>query len=104
MCCDAVVFATPVYFSDLSESLRSFLDRFRRVAWQNKNARAMTGKKAYGICVAGGGGGGSEECAIILTKVLATCRFEVCDIFPVRRQNLEEKIIMLRNLGKKLSR
>ena len=27
---DAAVFATPVYFSDLSESMRAFLDRLRR--------------------------------------------------------------------------
>jgi multimeric flavodoxin WrbA len=27
---DAVVFATPVYFADLSESMRAFLDRLRR--------------------------------------------------------------------------
>src|SRR4030042_2759120 len=31
---DVVVFATPVYFRDLSESMRGFLDRLRRISFR----------------------------------------------------------------------
>ena len=45
--CDAVAFATPVYFSDLSESMKSFLDRLRRIC-TNETGRDGIGKRYYG--------------------------------------------------------
>jgi len=96
---DMVIFATPVYFSDLSESLRAFLDRLRRVAIHNKFTE---NKKAVGICVAGGGGGGSQECSDNLNYILETAGFNVVKIFPVRRQNLNEMLPVLREFGRKI--
>jgi multimeric flavodoxin WrbA len=96
---DAVVFATPVYFGDLSESLRAFLDRLRRIA---RNAEGQTGiknKPVLGICVAGGGGGGSFTCATSLEKILASCGFDAADIIPCRRQNSELKASVLKETG-----
>lgn len=97
---DAVVFATPVYFSDLSESLRAFLDRLRRTCWQKAGEEGIAGKQAAGICVAGGGGGGAPTCAANLEKILHTCRFDVVDMVPARRQNLEMKLDVLETVGK----
>ena len=37
---DAVVFSTPVYFSDLSESMKAFLDRLRRTCIQETGPRS----------------------------------------------------------------
>ena len=98
---DAVVFATPVYYSDLSESMKRFTDRLRRCS---RSTITRTGENrfripAIGICNAGGGGGGSYQCATNLQKVLSTCGFEVIDIVPVRRQNLAFKSQSLRLLG-----
>jgi multimeric flavodoxin WrbA len=100
---DAVVFATPVYFADLSESLRAFLDRLRRVArWDEKKA-GVSGKPAVGVCVAGGGGGGAPNCAAFLSGILGTCGFDVVDMVPVRRQNLDDKIAVLEQIGRRLA-
>ena len=96
---DAAVFATPVYFSDLSESLKAFLDRLRRITRHDEGKTGLAGKPAVGICVAGGGGGGSALCAFGLEKTLATCGFSVVDMVPVRRQNLDRKIALLRVAG-----
>jgi len=101
---DAVIFANPVYFGDLSESLRAFLDRLRRTCMHPTGREAVTGRKAVGICVAGGGGGGAPNCVASLGKVLATCGFNVIDLIPVRRQNLEAKIETLRTAGRQLVR
>jgi len=60
---DMAVFATPVYWSELSESLRAFLDRARRIAFHAREKSPLKGKRAFGICVAGRGGGGSYGCA-----------------------------------------
>lgn len=96
---DAVVFATPVYFSDLSESMRAFLDRLRRTCRHPEGQQGLTDKAAIGVCVAGGGGGGAPACAVSLEKVLKTCGFDVLDMIPVRRQNLDMKGQVLRHTG-----
>ena len=96
---DCVVFATPVYFSDLSESLRAFLDRLRRITRHEAGKAQITDTPAAGICVAGGGGGGAPACAAILDKTLATCGFDVVDMVPVRRQNLTMKLDILTATG-----
>jgi multimeric flavodoxin WrbA len=100
---DAVVFATPVYFSDLSESLRAFLDRLRRIARFDDNRAGIGQKPAAGVCVAGGGGGGAPQCSAILNGILATCGFDIVDMIPVRRQNLESKLPALQEMGRRLA-
>jgi len=95
---NAVVFATPVYYSDLSESMRAFLDRLRRTCTHATGKSKVEGKPALGLCVAGGGGGG-PACALSLEKVLATCGFEIVDMIPVRCQNLATKLEVLRITG-----
>jgi multimeric flavodoxin WrbA len=96
---DAAVFATPVYFSDLSESLRAFLDRLRRITRHEAGKAGLADKPAVGICVAGGGGGGAPACTVSLEKTLATTGFDVVDLVPARRQNLDLKLKVLRETG-----
>ena len=96
---DAVIFSTPVYFSDLSESMRAFTDRLRRIRRHDVGRAVMEGKLAVGLCVAGGGGGGAPTCCVSLEKTLSTWGFDVVDVIPVRRQNLEAKLPRLRLAG-----
>ena len=96
---DAAVFATPVYYGDLSESMRAFLDRLRRTCMHEAGKKPLAGKPAVGICVAGGGGGGAPSCAVSLERILGICGFDVFDMVPVRRQNLELKVQLLRATG-----
>ena len=96
---DAVVFATPVYFSDLSESMRAFTDRLRRTCMHEAGGRGIGDKPAVGLCVAGGGGGGAPSCTVNLEKVLGRCGFDMVDMIPVRRQNLEIKKAILGIVG-----
>lgn len=99
----AVVFATPVYFGDLSESLRAFLDRLRRVNCNAEAKAMMQGKRAVGICPAGGSGGGSYTCATSLETTLRTTGFDVMDVVPVRRQNMDLKAQTLETTGRWLA-
>lgn len=100
---DAVVFTTPVYFADLSESLRAFLDRLRRTCMHEVGRDRIAGKPVVGVCVAGGGGGGAPSCAFSLDRVLSRCSFAVADMILARRQNLEMKLDILRATGKWLA-
>lgn len=100
---DAVVFANPVYFSDLSESMRTFLDRLRRTCMHKAGKDGIGGKPAIGICVAGGGGGGAPACIVSLERILQRCGFDVVDMIPARRQNLDMKVNILGTTGKWLT-
>ena len=95
---DVVVFATPVYFADLSESMRVFLDRFRRIS-AFKTDSPTQGIPAVGLCLAGGGGGGSPSACMNLERILQMCRLDVVDMIPLRRQNLDAKLPILEITG-----
>ncbi len=99
---DAVVFATPVYFGDLTESMRAFLERLRRISRRPGTpppASLPGGTPAIGVCLAGGGGGNAPSCCVSLERLIQACRFDVVDMIPVRRQNLEFKLPILELTG-----
>lgn len=105
---DALVFANPVYFADLSESMRSFLDRFRRTLFKPGKAPPpgfgmSGGTPAIGICYAGGSGNGTASASFILERILQTCGLDVVDMINVRRQNIEVKLLQLEIAGKWLA-
>jgi len=47
---DAAVFANPVYYGDLSESLRAFTDRLRRTCMHKDGSAGIDGTPAIGVC------------------------------------------------------
>ncbi len=106
---DVLVFANPVYFGDLSESMRCFLGRYRRTRFMRPGSGppgpfpSAGGTPAIGLCYAGGSGNGTISCAASLERVLQTCGFDVVDMIPVRRQNIETKLPMLELTGKWLA-
>ena len=104
---DLVVFANPVYFGDLSESLRVFLDRYRRI---NHFKLIQAGRRpssfpqgggipVIGYCYAGGSGNGTVSCIASLERALQMCGFDIVDMIPARRQNLEHKLPVLELTG-----
>jgi multimeric flavodoxin WrbA len=98
--CDVAVFATPVYFGDMSESLKALLDRLRRCGWKAPHLTGSDNKPAVCIPVAGGGGGGAQACTVRMEEVLTFCGFNLINFTPVRRQNLDGKCITLKETGK----
>ena len=100
----AALFATPVYFHELSESLDAFFQRFRRICVNENGKIGIAGKAAVGISLAGGGGGGAPECAAVLEKMVLKCGFDVVDMIPVRRQNLDMKLQIIRSTGEWLAK
>lgn len=97
---DMAVFANPVYFSGLSESMHAYLHRLGRIGWVEESARpGIEGKPVVGIAVAGGGGAGAPECIRRMRMIFGTCRFNVLDMIPARRQNLDLKCRLLTATG-----
>jgi multimeric flavodoxin WrbA len=99
----AVAFVTPVYFGDLSESMKAFADRLRRTCRHESAKKKVEGKRCVGVCVAGGGGGGAPNCCVSLERVLGACGFDMVDLVPVRRQNLAAKVELLKRVGASLA-
>ncbi|MFC1897214.1 flavodoxin family protein [Chloroflexota bacterium] len=95
---DVIVFATPVYFSDSSESMRGFLDRFLRIC-AHITVKPAQDISAVGLCLAGGGGGGAPYACFNLERILQKCGFDVVDMIPIRRQNLDAKLPILELIG-----
>jgi len=100
---DLLVIANPVYYGSLSESVRAFLDRLRRICTFGASKDRIKDKPAVAVCVAGGGGGGAPRCTVDLEYALFTCGFDVVDVVPARRQNLDMKLDVLRTVGKWLA-
>jgi multimeric flavodoxin WrbA len=108
---DVVVFANPVYFGDLCESMTAFLGRYRRINFSKMMpagpGRGLTtaerGPSVVAICYAGGSGNGTTSCAANMERILQTCGFDVVDVIPCRRQNLEAKLPMLEYEGRWLA-
>jgi len=97
---DVVVFANPVYFGDLTESMRGFLDRLRRIGFLRRDPEVPRSIPAVGLCYAGSSGNGAPNCCASLDRILQICGFDVVDIVPLRRQNLEAKLPALEIMGK----
>jgi multimeric flavodoxin WrbA len=97
---DVVVFANPVYFGDLTESMRGFLDRLRRIGFLRRDPEVPRSIPAVGLCYAGGSGNGAPNCCASLDRILQICGFDVVDMVPLRRQNLEAKLPALEIMGK----
>lgn len=98
---DALVFATPVYWHDLSESAKIFLDRLRRCETFN-DFKTFAGKKTIGIASAGGSGRGAVRALYNLEDYLRRLGFEIFDLVPVTRFSKDHKLEMLEKAGRRL--
>ena len=100
---DALVFATPVYWHDLSESAKIFLDRLRRCETFN-GFKTFKGKKAVGIASAGGSGRGAVRALYNLEDYLRRLEFDIFDLVTVTQSSKDHKLEMLEKAGRYLVR
>jgi multimeric flavodoxin WrbA len=99
---DALVFSTPVYFGDLSESAKRFLDRWRRCEVFNRQASPLIGKLVIGIAAAGGSGGGAVNALRNLETYLRWLQFTIFDLVTVTKRSKKHKLDMLKVAGKRM--
>jgi multimeric flavodoxin WrbA len=100
---DAIILASPVYFWDLSESMRVFLDRIRRLAWHLRDKNPLAGKHLIGICAAGGSGTGAVSAIKSLEGYSTYLAFNNVAYIPVSRQNQELQMKASHEAGKHLA-
>ena len=100
---DALVFATPVYFGDLSESAKTFLDRLRRQEWPRKESGRLRGKPVVGITAAGGSGNGPVNAVRNLENYMTYIGMSHVIYLPASRQNQKLQFKAAREAGRHLA-
>jgi multimeric flavodoxin WrbA len=100
---DATVFATPVYWGDLSESAKLLLDRLRRCEVKGE-FKTLNGKIAFGIASAGGSGNGCVKALLHLEDYIRRVGFTVFDLVTVTQASKEHKLEMLEKAGHRLAK
>lgn len=99
---DTLVFATPVYWHNLSESGKTFLDRLRRCESHHKFQR-YTGKQSLGIASAGGSGNGAARALYLLEEYLKRVGFRAFDLVTLTQACKGHKLPMLVEAGRRLT-
>ncbi|MBN2335100.1 flavodoxin family protein [Candidatus Bathyarchaeota archaeon] len=98
---DAFLFTTPVYWWDISESAKTFLDRLRRCETHH-NFERYRDKMSIGIACAGGSGNGAARALYLLEEYLKRMGFKTFDLVTVTQMNKAHKLPMLEEAGEHL--
>lgn len=88
---DILILQTPVYWGEMSEALKSFLDRFRRCE-ATKEATALTGKNVLLIAAPGGSGNGLLTCLGQMERAVQHMGGHAFDYIGVNRWNQGYKL------------
>lgn len=89
---EALVLVTPVYYGEMSESMKAFTDRLRRCEASAGDRCAFAGKQVLSIPAAGGGGGGLPTCAASMDRFIQHVKANRFDLVTVNRWNREIKL------------
>jgi multimeric flavodoxin WrbA len=97
---DAYVFVTPVYWGDLSESMKAFTDRLRRCEAPRSEESGFYQKPIIMVAAAGGSGNGMITCLASLERWIQHVHARKWDFIPVNRWNREYKLETIRTAAK----
>ena len=98
---DAISFITPVYWWDVSEGLKSFLDRLRRCEFGQEGA--LSGKPVLLIASPGGSGNGLVNCFEQMELFCRHTGASVFDFIGVNRWNKDYKAVCAFEAAKALA-
>ena len=93
---DAYVFVTPVYWGDLSESMKAFTDRLRRCEGTRGDESGFYQKPVIMVAAAGGSGNGMITCLASQERWIQNMRANKWDFIPVNRWNRVYKLETIR--------
>jgi len=99
---DGIVLSTPVYFGDVAEAVKNFLDRLRRCERAGPKDPRVEGRWALGIAAAGGGGGGGPTCLVAMERYFAHLGMPIFDQLIVTRRSRDYMLSAARRAGEEL--
>lgn len=89
---DAFVVVTPVYWGEMSESVKTFFDRLRRCEALKKEGSLMYGKPVVAIAAAGGSGNGTLSCLESMERAFKQMGGAIFDLISVTQKSRAYKI------------
>lgn len=93
---EGLIWVTPVYFGDLSESARIAFDRLRRCNFWNNEVGILREKGVVCVAAAGGSGGGIASCLTAMERYVQHMRGQVADLIGITRRNREYTLDAIR--------
>jgi multimeric flavodoxin WrbA len=96
---DGIVLSTPVYFGDVAEVVKNYLDRLRRCERAGPADPRVEGTWVLGIAAAGGGGGGGPTCLVAMERYFAHLGMPIFDMMIVTRRSREYVVSAARHAG-----
>ena len=101
---DALAMVTPVYWGDLSESHKCFMDRLRRCEASLGVDSRLAGKPVLLVAAAGGGGGGMMSCLSNMERWAQHVRMQPADLIGIKRITRDHKLEAIRAAGETMVR
>ncbi len=95
---DGIVFVSAVYWSDLTEQFKAFIDRLRRC--EATHNHFLVDKRCVLVACAGGTGRGTIECLNNMERALTHMGMRALDRIPVNRFNKSYMLPALSEAGK----
>ena len=95
---EGVVLVTAVYWHDMAECMKAFVDRMRRC--ETGFGRTMVGKKVLLVGCAGGTGRGAVYCLLNMEEALNHMQMAAVDRIPVIQFNKGYMLPAVREAGK----
>jgi multimeric flavodoxin WrbA len=99
---DGIVLSTPVYFGDVAEVAKNFLDRLRRCERAGPAEPRVEGRWALAMGAAGGGGGGGPSCLLAMERYFAHLAMPIFDQMIVTRRSRDYMVPASRQAGEHL--
>lgn len=87
--CDAIIMATPVYWGEVSETLKSFIDRLRRLEYNQTGV--LRNKQVLLIASPGGTGNGALSCLEQMDRFCRHTGAIIFDYIVINRWNNDYK-------------
>lgn len=88
---DGFVIISPVYWGDMSETTKAFLDRVRRCEGFKKEKHFLKGKPIITVAIAGGTGNGCISCLATMERFIEHVQASSFDTIAVSRRNRNYK-------------
>lgn len=99
---DAFILVTPVYWGDISESLKAFLDRIRRCEAWKKEDSLFYNKPVICVAAAGGSGNGTLSCLSSLERFCLHVGAERFDFVSITRKTREFKLETIKDSAREM--
>ncbi len=97
---DAYVLVTPVYWGEMSESAKAFMDRLRRCEATRGGESGLFGKPVIAVAAAGDSGNGMITCLLSMERWIEHVRARKFDLIPVNRWSREYKLVAIREAAR----